>query len=811
MSLEELLKLGRSQLLTNSHDDALLTFNRALEIEPDSARAATGRGLAYGGLGKLKSALADYDRALELDSDEVEVHLYRGHVLNDLGQYELASIAFTKALDLEPASAYAHFGWGNVLKGLGKPEEALTAYDKSLKLNPNYVFAHNGRGQILYDLGRPEQALDAFDRELQLEPSSVNEMLGKGNALSDLGRFQEALLAYDRALNLDANSLVAHTGRGDVLQELHRFNEASDAYSRALQLDPNYVYALNGRGNLFAEQERFRDAVDVFLFAIQIAPNFRPPYFNLAHCYRKLHSIHAAVPYVNRFVLMTSGRWTGSHQLLLPLPLLALRNHQQFGVPPNETLNPILENQIQKASNWLGIASYAQHTGYEVNEVTINRLLGDEVTAFQLANAQFPDAPTSAAFVTLLTLSERCLTPLAPELLALGKQTMESQLPERSSGFSKLLGLGKKLSVAEAVELYYAGLAFRLLEEPTKSLRCFEAAARSHPPARFAHVALLFQTRDTTAGEKALAKLLTEKALIHRLGKGYPRRKLTSAGDFTQAITDYQEYLELRWAMDTLALRTKRTNNPLVAGKNLPPFWECHEITKEFEQKISDHFRSQYLRRYFETFYEQELRPAREQLTEALDTEEILREVNTWKHSRAGEIFERLTSLPQSELANAIGQYFSFGELTADQATAALRYFVSQGHIAEMDFWLLNFYIGLRERGAPGENSDTVDAGLGKVLEEIVQNPLGYSLTATAGASSYLVGASIDYTITTISSVGATMLAHAALKSWQRRRSAQPDFAGFKVSFREHIAEERERLGKREFWKQYPVAGLVAE
>ena len=56
-------KLGRL-------DDAIASYDKALEIKPDDHEAWYNRGVALGNLGRLDDAIASYDKALEFKPDD---------------------------------------------------------------------------------------------------------------------------------------------------------------------------------------------------------------------------------------------------------------------------------------------------------------------------------------------------------------------------------------------------------------------------------------------------------------------------------------------------------------------------------------------------------------------------------------------------------------------------------------------------------------------------------------------------------------------------------------------------------------------
>ena len=79
---------------------AIEAFDRALDVEPDSAEALLGRGNAFYALARYDEALAAYDRAVQAAPDRPAPYLARSNALTALGRTEEAAVAFARAMDL---------------------------------------------------------------------------------------------------------------------------------------------------------------------------------------------------------------------------------------------------------------------------------------------------------------------------------------------------------------------------------------------------------------------------------------------------------------------------------------------------------------------------------------------------------------------------------------------------------------------------------------------------------------------------------------------------------------------------------------
>src|SRR3989304_1117908 len=63
------------------YSKALVAYDRALKLDPNSSSALVNRGTVLGQLGRNEEALADYDRAIELHPSFQAAHYNRGLAL----------------------------------------------------------------------------------------------------------------------------------------------------------------------------------------------------------------------------------------------------------------------------------------------------------------------------------------------------------------------------------------------------------------------------------------------------------------------------------------------------------------------------------------------------------------------------------------------------------------------------------------------------------------------------------------------------------------------------------------------------------
>ena len=238
----------RGRAATTS-EAALEAYARALDLDPDEARAWTGRADVERALGQTESAIANYQRAQGLDPGLADAYsglgaLYIGEDRNrealevcqaaivaapsDPEAYiAAASLAPDQALDFLSKGAAAvpdeprlHSLLGHHLLAQGQLAEARASLEQALRLWPDYpppaldlyMLGCMERGELdaagrdsLYRanlLGResPLASVDSLDQLAQRYPRCAIVLAGRGRVLNDLGRAPEAEAALREAL-----------------------------------------------------------------------------------------------------------------------------------------------------------------------------------------------------------------------------------------------------------------------------------------------------------------------------------------------------------------------------------------------------------------------------------------------------------------------------------------------------------------------------------------------------------------------------------------------------------------------------------
>ena len=140
----DLLVEGKRLYDAGKHEEAVASFDKAIEIKPEFVDVWNSKGDALLSLKKYEEAIASYDKAIEIDTKNALAWRKKAFALRKLERYDDAMVCYDKAIQIDPKNAVAWKGIRKTLKKLGSPE-----YDPRCAGCDHYPWTHvfvSGRG-----------------------------------------------------------------------------------------------------------------------------------------------------------------------------------------------------------------------------------------------------------------------------------------------------------------------------------------------------------------------------------------------------------------------------------------------------------------------------------------------------------------------------------------------------------------------------------------------------------------------------------------------------------------------------------------
>jgi tetratricopeptide (TPR) repeat protein len=286
--------------------DALVCFERALELAPQSIPTLTNAAMACGHLELPSRALSYLEKALQLAPNAAKLWQLRGVALCDLSRFNEALTSFANALKIDPKYSQAlvqrgiarlrlqdregalsdfstltelfpedQAGWalrGQVLREQGHYEEALMSFDRAIEINNGDPVLWNSRALLLGLQGKNREAEESARRALEIDPLNSNALIYLSKSLTDQGRFPEALQSVDAAIQIESQSGMALVLKADMLNRIGKTAEALDTARKASKRSPDSSYPWMIRASIHISAEKPKAALRAIAKAQKKSP-----------------------------------------------------------------------------------------------------------------------------------------------------------------------------------------------------------------------------------------------------------------------------------------------------------------------------------------------------------------------------------------------------------------------------------------------------------------------------------------------------------------------------------------------------------
>ena len=262
------LRAGMANERSGNYVDAVISYQRGLEVEPNNVEILNSMGFALFQQGKSDEAIMSLEKALKADPKHWKSHNNMALAYIDIGELELAEAHYRESLALEPQpSIYNDLGY--VLERQGMSDDAIEAYRDALKLDPTSAISHfnlathlaqnkeyseaekhlrialktqasaniyTGLGAVLWQQGRADEAIMNLKTAIQTDPKNSAASSTLGKIFLEQGKLEEAASTY-RFLIKNQVSALAHKGLAQVLMHMGRGDEARQEMAKANALE----------------------------------------------------------------------------------------------------------------------------------------------------------------------------------------------------------------------------------------------------------------------------------------------------------------------------------------------------------------------------------------------------------------------------------------------------------------------------------------------------------------------------------------------------------------------------------------------
>ncbi len=165
---------GAGYLCDDEHETGYDDITLAVKLDPDFAFGQFFLGRALAGEDSLDEALVAYNRAIELDPNNAWHYSWRAHVWSAWGEDEKADADNDRSMQIKP-NANAYHSRAHRWDGKGEFNKAYEDFAEAIRLEPKNTRHYNCRCSMLTSLGEYDLAYEDHETARLITEAAENE------------------------------------------------------------------------------------------------------------------------------------------------------------------------------------------------------------------------------------------------------------------------------------------------------------------------------------------------------------------------------------------------------------------------------------------------------------------------------------------------------------------------------------------------------------------------------------------------------------------------------------------------------------
>jgi tetratricopeptide (TPR) repeat protein len=276
---------GKSQKDDKQYSTAIISFKKALELQPVYPEASYQLGWCYNELEKYNEAVAVLSRAKSSD--------------NNL----MAKISFEMGYAYEKLKSY---------------DDAITYFNKTLNLTSDDDLVYKERGNCYYRQKEYSKALQDYYSYAGLETNinDVNYYYRRGYCENESEMYNEAVVSLKKCVEIDSKYPDGYAELAYAYYKLKMNNEALDNYRTASLLDNEYAIPIFGMADVYySNLKNYDSAIIYYEKALVLSPQDKSGLYHLGWCYNDKEMYSDAIRVLEKLMTIDNSYDDGKIEL----------------------------------------------------------------------------------------------------------------------------------------------------------------------------------------------------------------------------------------------------------------------------------------------------------------------------------------------------------------------------------------------------------------------------------------------------------------------------------------------------------------
>ncbi len=251
----ESMRRGLDAAASGNYDAAEEAFAGTVKTAPRNANARYNLALARQRLGDTDEAVLSYLRAIYLDPGLIEAYKNLGHLYRELGEEEHALEAFRGAIELDNSDDEIYTNIGDLYLELGFFDDAALAYRQAQIVNPDNTLAAERLRETRDETTRQAEHIAELEREVDEHSRDLDRYERLCDAYLMAHREKDALNLANQMVALAPTEPTAYETLALVHETMNDAEEATATWQRVTELTPEDIEAWERLANWRQEMD----------------------------------------------------------------------------------------------------------------------------------------------------------------------------------------------------------------------------------------------------------------------------------------------------------------------------------------------------------------------------------------------------------------------------------------------------------------------------------------------------------------------------------------------------------------------------
>jgi superkiller protein 3 len=217
LSAEEYFTKGDNAYKNNFYELAIEYLQKAIDLDPNHARAYSGMGFAYFNLKNYNEVIRYCQRAVNLDPNNAWAYYNMGAAYYNLENLTEAIRYYQKAINIDPNNEWLYCAIGNTYiynHKLGEYNKAIPYYQKAIDINPDEWTHYIQMGFAYYLLDNDREVIRCYQKAIDIGDKYAGAYLFIGQAYYNLKKYRKANRYFQKAIAIDPNDASTYYSIG---------------------------------------------------------------------------------------------------------------------------------------------------------------------------------------------------------------------------------------------------------------------------------------------------------------------------------------------------------------------------------------------------------------------------------------------------------------------------------------------------------------------------------------------------------------------------------------------------------------------